>query len=115
MGSSVTLWSMLPRWFCGTRQAERRRLYYAVGQPEAGGKSAALSAFAAGMKGIGMRSGPSIGRSIQFRSGYSLRDDWTPRPYSLGELPERLAETAGISTVEALFHVELGVRAGTIG
>jgi adenine-specific DNA-methyltransferase len=43
------------------------------------------------------------------------RDDWTPRPYSLGDLPERLADRAGITTVEALFHVELGVRAGTIG
>jgi methylase of polypeptide subunit release factors len=43
------------------------------------------------------------------------RDNWTPRPYSLGELPERLAETAGVTTVEALFHVELGVRAGNIG
>ncbi len=43
------------------------------------------------------------------------RDDWTPRPYSLGDLPERLTETPGIVTVEELFHVELGVRAGTIG
>ena len=43
------------------------------------------------------------------------RDDWTPRPYSLGDLPERLAETAGVATVEDIFHVELGVRAGTVG
>jgi hypothetical protein len=43
------------------------------------------------------------------------RDDWTPRPYSLGDLPERLMETPGIVTVEDLFHVELGVRAGTVG
>ncbi|MBN2971250.1 N-6 DNA methylase [Roseomonas aeriglobus] len=43
------------------------------------------------------------------------RDDWTPRPYSLGELPERLASTPGIAAVEDLFHVELGVRAGTVG
>ncbi len=43
------------------------------------------------------------------------RDDWTPRPYSLGDLPERLADRAGVATVEALFHVELGVRAGVVG
>lgn len=43
------------------------------------------------------------------------RDDWTPRPYSLGELPERLACTVGVAAVEDLFHVELGVRAGTTG
>lgn len=43
------------------------------------------------------------------------RDDWKPRPYSLGELPERLASTPGIAAVEDLFHVELGVRAGTVG
>lgn len=43
------------------------------------------------------------------------RKDWTPRPYSLGELPERLIGTAGVVTVENLFHVELGVRAGKIG
>jgi adenine-specific DNA-methyltransferase len=45
----------------------------------------------------------------------ATRDDWTPRPNSLGELPERLVETVGVTTVEALFQVELGVRAGTIG
>lgn len=43
------------------------------------------------------------------------RDDWTPRPYSLGSLPERLIETPGVVAVENLFHVELGVRAGTTG
>lgn len=43
------------------------------------------------------------------------RDDWTPRPYSLGELPERLACTPGIAAVEDFFHVELGVRAGRVG
>tara|TARA_A100001391_G_scaffold110906_1_gene74343 strand:+ start:7240 stop:9318 length:2079 start_codon:yes stop_codon:yes gene_type:complete len=43
------------------------------------------------------------------------RPDWTPRPYSLGDLPDRLKETEGVSTVEELFHVELGVRAGTTG
>ena len=43
------------------------------------------------------------------------RDDWTPRPYRLGDLPERLIATAGVTTVETLFHVELGVRAGNIG
>ena len=43
------------------------------------------------------------------------RDDWTPRPYSLGDLPERLADTSGVATVEDFFHVELGVRAGTVG
>lgn len=43
------------------------------------------------------------------------RDDWTPRPYSLGELPERLAQTPSIMAVEDLFHVELGVRAGVVG
>lgn len=43
------------------------------------------------------------------------RDDWTPRPYSLGELPERLACTPGVATVDELFHVELGVRAGKVG
>lgn len=43
------------------------------------------------------------------------REDWTPRPYSLGELPERLIDTAGVVAVENLFHVELGVRAGKIG
>lgn len=42
------------------------------------------------------------------------RDDWTPRPYSLGDLPEKLRATAGITTVEKLFHVELGIRAGTL-
>lgn len=43
------------------------------------------------------------------------RDDWTPRPYSLGELPERLARTPGVAAVNDLFHVELGVRAGKVG
>ena len=43
------------------------------------------------------------------------RDDWTPRPYSLGELPERLARTPGVAAVEDLFQVELGVRAGKVG
>lgn len=43
------------------------------------------------------------------------RNDWTPRPYSLGELPERLACTPGVVAVEDLFHVELGMRAGTVG
>jgi hypothetical protein len=43
------------------------------------------------------------------------RYDWTPRPYSLGDLPERLMETPGIAAIEDLFHVELGVRAGTTG
>ena len=43
------------------------------------------------------------------------RDNWTPRPNSLGDLPERLIETAGILAVENLFHVELGVRAGMTG
>lgn len=45
----------------------------------------------------------------------SIREDWTPRPYSLGELPERLSRTAGVVAVDSLFHVELGVRAGKIG
>ena len=43
------------------------------------------------------------------------RDDWTPRPYSLGGLPERLIETPGVVAVENLFHVELGVRPGVTG
>lgn len=43
------------------------------------------------------------------------KGDWTPRPYSLGELPERLKGTAGIVAVEDLFRVELGVRAGKTG
>ena len=43
------------------------------------------------------------------------REDWTPRPYSLGELPDQLLQVSGISTVESLFHVELGARAGTTG
>ncbi|MFN7307857.1 MAG: class I SAM-dependent DNA methyltransferase [Alphaproteobacteria bacterium] len=43
------------------------------------------------------------------------RDDWTPRPYSLGDLPERLADTPGVVAVEDLFHIELGVRAGKNG
>jgi adenine-specific DNA-methyltransferase len=43
------------------------------------------------------------------------RNDWTPRPYSLGDLPERLIETPNVVAVEDLFHVELGVRAGTTG
>ena len=43
------------------------------------------------------------------------RDDWTPRPYSLGELPERLSRTPGVAAVENLFQVELGVRAGKVG
>jgi predicted RNA methylase len=45
----------------------------------------------------------------------ATKDDWTPRPYSLGDLPERLIETPGVVTVEDLFRVELGVRAGTVG
>ena len=45
----------------------------------------------------------------------AARDDWTPRPYSLGDLPERLMRAPGIVAVEDLFHVELGVRAGTVG
>jgi adenine-specific DNA-methyltransferase len=43
------------------------------------------------------------------------RDDWTPRPYSLGDLPQRLIETPNVLEVEDLFHVELGVRAGKSG
>jgi hypothetical protein len=45
----------------------------------------------------------------------SGQNDWTPRPYSLGDLPERLIETPNVVEVEDLFHVELGVRAGRIG
>lgn len=40
------------------------------------------------------------------------RKDWTPRPFSLGELPQKLAATPNIETVNDLFNVELGVRAG---
>ena len=40
------------------------------------------------------------------------RDDWTPRPMTLGDLPERLVHSAHIATVGSLFHVELGIRAG---
>jgi hypothetical protein len=42
------------------------------------------------------------------------RDDWTPRPYSLGDLPEELRTTSNVATVEKLFHVELGIRVGTL-
>lgn len=42
----------------------------------------------------------------------SQRSDWTPRPYSLGDLPERLVETPSVVVVEDLFNVELGVRVG---
>lgn len=45
----------------------------------------------------------------------AARGDWTPRPYSLGDLPERLAATPDVAPVEDLFQVELGVRAGTLG
>ena len=40
------------------------------------------------------------------------RDDWTPRPRTLGDLPDRLAHVQHITTVGSLFHVELGIRAG---
>lgn len=43
------------------------------------------------------------------------RDDWTPRPYSLGDLPERLIGTPNVVEVDKLFRVELGVRAGKTG
>jgi hypothetical protein len=42
------------------------------------------------------------------------RPDWTPRPYSLGDLPVRLASTPNIATVHDLFHVELGIRVGNL-
>jgi methylase of polypeptide subunit release factors len=45
----------------------------------------------------------------------AAREEWTPRPYSLGDLPQRLGDTPGVATVEDLFDVELGVRAGTTG
>ena len=40
--------------------------------------------------------------------------DWTPRPMMLGDLPDRLRDTEHITSVERLFHVELGIRAGRI-
>lgn len=63
----------------------------------------------------------NTGRTIDWsiyelpRRQLASRDDWTPRPYSLGDLPYRLIETPGIVTVESLFQVELGARAGTFG
>jgi hypothetical protein len=47
--------------------------------------------------------------------GIRDRDDWTPRPFTLGNLPDELRIRDNIVTVEKLFHVELGVRAGNIG
>ena len=54
--------------------------------------------------------------SIQQGRGISPleRDDWTPRPYMLGDLPDRLRNTPSIGTVSDFFHVELGIRAGKL-
>ena len=38
--------------------------------------------------------------------------DWTPRPDSLGGLPERLRQQTNVETVGKLFNVELGIRGG---
>lgn len=43
------------------------------------------------------------------------KGNWTPRPNSLGNLPDRLAESYGVSSVGSLFHVEQGIRPGPIG
>lgn len=43
------------------------------------------------------------------------RGNWTPRPNSLGNLPDTLREKPFISTVSNLFHVEQGIRPGLIG
>ena len=39
-------------------------------------------------------------------------DDWTPRPHSLGALPDLLRLTDHVVSVDQLFRVELGIRAG---
>jgi hypothetical protein len=43
------------------------------------------------------------------------KGNWTPRPNSLGELPEKLAAKPFVVTVASLFHVEQGIRPGRIG
>lgn len=43
------------------------------------------------------------------------RDDWTPRPNTLGDLPARLRRLPQMSRVDRLFHVEQGIRPGHIG
>jgi hypothetical protein len=43
------------------------------------------------------------------------KGNWTPRPNSLGNLPETLREKSLISTIGNLFHVEQGIRPGRIG
>ena len=57
----------------------------------------------------------TIDWSVRREQSCSLlkRTDWTPRPDSLGELPERLRQQPNIATVEKLFNVELGIRGGT--
>ena len=54
--------------------------------------------------------------SIQRMAPASLlrRHDWTPRPMILGDLPDRIRDKEHVTTVESLFHVELGIRAGEI-
>ena len=48
-------------------------------------------------------------------AGYLLeRDDWTPRPALLGDLPRRLRQTPHVVCVNDQFRVELGVRAGKL-
>lgn len=43
------------------------------------------------------------------------KGNWTPRPNSLGELPQKLLTLPGVKTVGSLFQVEQGVRPGRIG
>ena len=43
------------------------------------------------------------------------KGNWTPRPNSLGNLPETLRDKQFISTVSSLFHIEQGIRPGRIG
>ena len=51
----------------------------------------------------------------QERSGSVLeREDWTPRPALLGDLPQRLQRTAHIVCVRDRFRVDLGIRAGKL-
>ena len=40
------------------------------------------------------------------------RSDWTPRPDTLGDLPDRLRQQPHVETVGQMFNIELGIRGG---
>ena len=114
MACSDTPASTLPRWSFAIRGRHNVSRLSCCGPANSGVRVAPLSDDSGGGTMECRRSERTPAWSIQRVPPNSLleRDDWTPRPMTLGDLPERLVHSAHIATVGSLFHVELGIRAG---